>query len=406
MSLGSVKSAVSAVSAFAKFSEFKFCEPITRVLQEIGFVEPTEIQTRAMPPILEGKDVVASAETGSGKTAAYALPLIELTENVGKPRILVLVPTRELAQQVGKEFERFSKYARKYVVTVYGGTSFGMQLQALRRGADVIVATPGRLLDHMQQRSVDLSRIDKLVLDEADRLMDMGFMPQVRKIISRLPKERQTLMFSATIDRRIEQIAGEFLRTPQVVKANSNRVEPSQIEQRLYHVHEFGKDALLAKLVKEGDARTMLVFTQTRRKATWVKERLRESNVLAEEIHGDLSQRQRERTLARYRQGQFSVLVATDVASRGLDIPHISHVVNYDLPNTASEYVHRIGRTGRAGRAGVALSFVSAEQRHLIRDIERVTGRQLDPNADKQAPRQSNRSGRNSSARRFRPRSR
>jgi ATP-dependent RNA helicase RhlE len=306
---------------------------------------------------------------------------------------------------VAKEFERFSKYLRNRVVTVYGGASFHLQSQALRRGADVVVATPGRLLDHLKQRSINLASVEKLVLDEADRLMDMGFMPQVRKIITQLPKQRQTVMFSATIDRRIEQIAREFLVEPTMVKANSNNVEPSQIEQRLYHINEFGKDALLAKLLKEDDASSVLVFTQTKRKAAWVKSRLCESNVLAEEIHGDISQRQRERTLSKYRQGHFKVLVATDVASRGLDIPHISHVVNYDLPNTAAEYVHRIGRTGRAGRTGIALTFVSAEQRHLLRDIERVTGHQLDPNGP---PMPSARpSGpRSSAVRRFRPRNR
>jgi ATP-dependent RNA helicase RhlE len=409
------------------FTALGFSKQISDVLQEIGFTEPTEIQTQTIPVILAGTDIMASAQTGSGKTAAYALPVIELmqknprqftprqpannadasgahtpTKRIDSPRILVIVPTRELSVQVAKEFERFSKYVRNRVVTIYGGTSFELQARALRRGADIIVATPGRLLDHLMRKSADLSKIEILVLDEADRLMDMGFMPQVRRVVSKLPKQRQTLMFSATIDKRIEQIAAEFLIKPVMVRANSGRVEPSEIEQKLFHVAEFGKDALLVKLIKENNIKSMLVFTRTRRKASWVKDRLRDSNVLAEEIHGDISQSKREKTLARYRQGHFSVLVATDVASRGLDIPDISHVINYDLPDTAAEYVHRIGRTGRAGRSGVALSFVSAEQRHLIRDIEKVTGRQLDPNAPARPAPLGNR--KQFSGRRFSPR--
>jgi ATP-dependent RNA helicase RhlE len=392
------------------FTALGFSKPIELVLQEIGFTEPTEIQTQAIPAILAESDIMASAQTGSGKTAAYALPTIELmhrkpkqgAKQISSPRVLVIVPTRELSGQVAREFERFSKHTHNRIVTVYGGTSFEMQSRALRKGVDVIVATPGRLLDHVMRKSADLSKIEILVLDEADRLMDMGFMPQVRKVISKLPKQRQTLMFSATIDKRIEQIAAEFLVNPVMLKANSGRIEPSEIEQQIFHVAEFGKDSLLLKLIKESNVKSMLVFTRTRRKASWVKNRLQDSSVLAEEIHSDISQSKREKTLARYRKGHFSVLVATDVASRGLDIPEISHVVNYDLPDTAAEYVHRIGRTGRAGRSGIALSFVSAEQRHLIRDIEKVTGRQLDPDAPARPASFGNR--KRFSGRRFAPR--
>jgi ATP-dependent RNA helicase RhlE len=224
-----------------------------------------------------------------------------------------------------------------------------------------------------------LSKVEILVLDEADRLLDMGFMPQVRKVIAKLSPERQTLMFSATIDRRVEHLAHEFQLNPIVVRANSAHIEPVEIEQKIYNVNEFGKDALLAKLINESKMDSVLVFTRTRRRASWVKSRLRDAKIMAEEIHGDISQSQREKTLELYRSGAFSVLVATDVAARGLDISSISHVVNYDLPDSPEDYVHRIGRTGRAGRSGVALSFVSEEQRHLVRDIEKVTGRILDP---------------------------
>ncbi len=335
-----------------------------------------------IPLIMAGHDIMASAETGSGKTAAFALPIIEcLHEPDEKTRALVLVPTRELALQVAEQFERFGSCRRLRTVTVYGGTGYQQQGRALKSGADIIVATPGRLLDFMEQGTVDLRAVEMLVLDEADRLLDMGFMPQVHRIVEKLPRERQTMMFSATIDVRVEAIARRYLIEPDTVRANTRQIEPAAINQQIIHVDEFGKDMLLAKLIKELDTSSVLVFTRTKRKASWVKRKLRDSNVLAEEIHGDITQVQRERVLKAYREGKFSVLVATDVAARGLDIPTISHVINYDLPDSPEDYVHRIGRTGRAGRAGVAMSFVSVEQRHLVRDIERVIGRQLDPDS-------------------------
>lgn len=333
--------------------------------------------------VLAGKDVLASAETGSGKTAAYALPMIQLLgapSPVRKTRALVLVPTRELALQVKGQFELLGRHSQLRAVAIYGGTGFEQQRRALKRGADVIVATPGRLLDLLEQRIADLSGLEILVFDEADRMMDMGFMPQVRSVVSNVPKKRQTLMFSATIDARIAQISAEYLVTPEKVALNTQRLDPSAIEQHVHHIAEFGKDALLLKVLADVGNGSVLVFTKTRRKATWVAQRLRDAQVTAEEIHGDISQSQRERTLTRYRNGTFSVLVATDVAARGLDVPAISHVVNYDLPQCAADYVHRIGRTGRAGRTGIAHSFVSESERYLVRDIERVIGRRLDPN--------------------------
>lgn len=363
------------------FLELGLSERAVACLLEVGISEPTEVQAASIGLALAKKDVLASAETGSGKTAAYALPIIErLGGKRRQTRALVLVPTRELCLQVKGQFELLGKYAPLRAIALYGGTGFETQRRALRRGADVIVATPGRLLDMLRQGMADLSALEILVFDEADRMMDMGFMPQVRSVVAQVPKQRQTLMFSATIDQRITQIAGEFLVNPSIVKCNSQRVDPAQIDQHLHHVHEFGKDAMLLDLVLKSENGSMLVFTKTRRKATWVAGRLRDANIAAEEIHGDISQAQREKTMARYREGTFNVLVATDVAARGLDVPSISHVVNYDLPLTASDYVHRIGRTGRAGRTGVAHSFVSEDQRYLIRDIEKVIGRRLDPN--------------------------
>jgi len=361
------------------FAELGLSKPTILALEECEFVEPTEIQSKSIPLVLAGKDIMASAMTGSGKTAAYVLPIIEILKaHNPKPRVLVLVPTRELALQVESQVTRFGKNSKLRTVTLYGGTGYEKQNRLLRRGVDVIVATPGRLLDCVERRTADLTGIEILVLDEADRLLDMGFMPQVRRVVSQIPKKRQTLMLSATIDKRIEQLAGDLLTNPTRVASVNKQVEPSAIEQKFFHVNEFGKDALLLKLIQESEMDSVLVFTRTRRKAAWVKDRLRDAQIQAEEIHGDISQSQREKTLKRYRDGAFPVLVATDVAARGLDIPSISHVVNYDLPETPEDYVHRIGRTGRAGRSGIAYSFVGENQRYLVRDIEKVVGRQLD----------------------------
>ncbi len=375
------------------FIELGFPKYICAVLEEIGFKQVTEIQEKAIPQVRSGRDVMASAQTGSGKTASFALPIIEYIDQARarearsrsndkiacpiKTRALVLVPTRELAIQVSEEFQRFSKNFPLRIATIYGGASFSAQHREIKRGCHVIVATPGRLLDHMERKTLNLASIEKLVLDEADRLMDMGFMPQVRRIVNKVSKERQTIMFSATINRRVEDIAAEFLKDPVIVRANTNQVEPDDIEQKILNVDEFDKDALLLELLRKGDMDTVLVFTETRRKASWVKERLRDAKVMAEELHSDIPQTLREKTLSRFRAGKFNVLVATDVAARGLDIPAISHVVNYDLPSSSEDYVHRIGRTGRAGRKGVAYSFVSIEQKHLLKDIQKLTGKQL-----------------------------
>jgi ATP-dependent RNA helicase RhlE len=362
------------------FIELGLSKPCVLALAQAGIAEPTEIQEKSIPLIFEGRDVMASAQTGSGKTAAYALPVIECLEQPEtKPRALVLVPTRELALQVMEQFTRFSKHCALRAVTLYGGTGYETQTRALKRGVDIIVATPGRLYDHIERKNCDLSQIEIFVLDEADRLLDMGFMPQVRKIIARVSTERQTLMFSATIDARIERIASDFMQDPIAVRVNPTQVEPKEIEQEIMFVTEFSKDALLAKLIVQHQMNSAIVFTRTRRRAGWVTDRLKEAGIKAEEIHSDISQSQRERTLESFRNGKFPILVATDVAARGLDIPAITHVINYDLPDSPDDYVHRIGRTGRAGRTGVAFSFISDEQRHMVRDIEKRIGKSLDP---------------------------
>ncbi len=370
-----------------KFAELGLSKPVLAALEEAGYSEPTVIQRRTIGLILDGHNILASAETGSGKTAAFALPIVEcLQEPSDKPRALVLAPTRELALQVTQQFKLFGKNLGLKVVTLYGGAGMDQQLRALKGKIDIIVATPGRLIDHLERKAVDLSKVEMLVLDEADRLLDLGFMPQVRRIVSKITKERQTLMFSATIDDRIGRLSNEFSEDPVIVKVNTERVDAATVDQQFVHVTEFNKDALLLKLLGDFDAEAVLVFTRTKRKAGWVSDRLQDAKVVAEEIHGDLSQSQRERALKKFRAGEISVLVATDVAARGLDIPTISHVVNYDLPDTPEDYVHRIGRTGRAGRCGTAVSFVSEEQRHLVGDIEKVVGRSLEPGSNGEAP--------------------
>lgn len=362
-----------------KFAELGLSKPVLAALQDAGISEPTTIQRRTIGLILDGNNLLASAETGSGKTAAFGLPIVECLQEPGdKPRALVLVPTRELALQVSSQFKLFSKNLKLKVITLYGGAGMDQQLRSLRGNVDIIVATPGRLNDYLERKAVDLSNVEMLVLDEADRLLDLGFMPQVRRIISKVNKERQTLMFSATLDDRIGRLANEFSEDPVIVKVNTERVDAATVNQQFVHVTEFNKDALLLKLLSDFEAEAVLVFTRTKRKAGWVSDRLQDAKVVAEEIHGDLSQSQRERALKKFRTGEISVLVATDVAARGLDIPTISHVVNYDLPDTPEDYVHRIGRTGRAGKSGTAVSFISEEQRHLVRDIEKVVGRQLE----------------------------
>jgi superfamily II DNA/RNA helicase len=362
------------------FSSLGLSRPVIAALEILNYKTPTPIQHQAIPHIIAGRDLVASAETGSGKTAAYALPVLEcLQESEGYPRALVIAPTRELAVQVQEQFEIYAKHLDLKTLAVYGGTGFDSQTRALKKGVDILVATPGRLLDHLERQHTDISQVEMLVLDEADRLLDMGFMPQVRRIIAKVPKERQTLMFSATIDERVESIAYQYMKDPVTVRINTERIEPKDIEQLIYHVHEFDKDGLLLKLLNELDMSSVIVFTKTRMRADWVFDRLQEAKIHAEPIHGDISQVKRERTLRKFKEGELRVLVATDVAARGLDIPQVSHVLNYDLPGSPEDYVHRIGRTGRAGRSGVAVSFIAEDERYLVRDIERVIGKRLDP---------------------------
>jgi superfamily II DNA/RNA helicase len=395
------------------FSELGLSELLVSTLDKIGFTTPTEVQVETLPVALAGRDLIVSAETGSGKTAAYALPILERLKDkepvrkegaqaeapkpdkksrsrqrfrrwgnedqfeAPKTSALVVVPTRELALQVKEQFLKLNPNKSLKVLVLYGGADFLGQSHALKRGADIIIATPGRLIDFLMRGACVLNDVNMVVLDEADRLLDLGFTIQINQILDYLPVERQTVVFSATIDKRVNAVASAYLKNPHTIKINTGRIEPSTIEQHIHYLKEREKEAKLLELIQASDSGSVLVFTRTKIKATMLAERMKEMNIGVEEIHGDIRQRHRERTLQRYRNGEFQVLVATDVAARGLDVPSINQVINYDLPQSASDYVHRIGRTGRAGRSGVAHSFVSDDQRYLLSEIEKVVGRTL-----------------------------
>jgi ATP-dependent RNA helicase RhlE len=365
------------------FSSLGLSERTVASLDKLEFTVPTEVQSKTIGLILDGLDVIASAQTGTGKTAAFALPFIERFQPMPRKqraiRALILVPTRELALQVKTEFERLSKHARLRACAFYGGTGYGAQLRQIEYGIDVAIATPGRLNDLLERGMISLSQVQYLVLDEADRMLDMGFTPQVRRIVNQLPEERQTLMFTATLDRRVESLAADFMNRPVIVRCKQNVVAPTAINQQVHRVPKRDKEQLLLRVLAEAEEATVLIFTRTRHTASKLTQRLRAADVDAEEIHGDIKQNRRERTIARYRDGYFNVLVATDIAARGLDVPSITHVVNYDLPDCAADYVHRIGRTGRAGRAGIAHSFVSEDQLHLADAIQKLVGTQFIP---------------------------
>ncbi|MDQ2686906.1 MAG: DEAD/DEAH box helicase [Armatimonadota bacterium] len=367
------------------FSEMELHEAIQKNLALAQHVNLTEIQELALPAAIAGRDLIACANTGGGKTAVYALPILNALEHSNQvaPRALVLVPTRELAIQVEAAFGQYGKGTGLRGVVIYGGASMGPQVMRLRRGVDLIVATPGRLFDHLEQGTVDLSQIKVLILDEADRLLDMGFQPQVERIVKHIPAEgRQTMLFSATMDVAVEKLASRYLSDPEVVNAQPRSTVVPQIEQIVHRVsnHEKG-DLLLSLLTEAREANgTALVFTRTRMGADRLDETLAGAGVRSGCIHGEVSQRERERVLSRFRNGGLDVLVATDVAARGIDVPHITHVINYDMPVCAEDYIHRIGRTGRAGRSGKALTFVTHGDTPQLRAIEKLVGKRLDPN--------------------------
>jgi ATP-dependent RNA helicase DeaD len=353
---------------------------IVRALGEIGFEEPTPIQEQAIPALLDGKDVMAQAQTGTGKTAAFGLPMVErLEEGVRGPQGFVLCPTRELAVQVAEAIHRFGKYRDTSVVAVYGGQPIDRQLRALRRPVDVVVGTPGRLLDHLRRETLRLDEVRFVVLDEADEMLDMGFLEDIETILSALPAERQTGLFSATLPRRVTELARKYLDKPVTIRVEPEQVTVPQIELIYYEVSPHAKVEALTRILDVEDPSSAMIFCRTKVEVDELTQALQSRGYAAEAIHGDLSQMMRDRVMARFRAGTATLLVATDVAARGLDIEHVSHVFNFSLPGDAESYVHRIGRTGRAGRAGVAISLVVPRERRLLRWIERTVGRRLEP---------------------------
>jgi ATP-dependent RNA helicase RhlE len=360
------------------FDSFNLAAPILRALADEQYRTPTPIQCAAIPAALAGRDLVGIAQTGTGKTAAFALPILDrLVARPRRPerktcRVLVLSPTRELSLQIAESFRAYGRHLPLSVAVAIGGVSMGGQVRSLLAGVDVLVATPGRLIDLVQSHALRLDGVEVLVLDEADRMLDMGFIHDIRKIVARLPKERQTLFFSATMPAAIADLAGQMLRDPAEVRVAPVASTVERIAQRVVHVERTGKPALLAETLRHETVERALVFTRTKRGADKVVRALASAGIAAAAIHGNKSQGQRERVLAAFRAGTVRTLVATDIAARGIDVDGITHVVNYDLPNVPESYVHRIGRTARAGAEGVAISFCDAEEAPYLRAIEKL----------------------------------
>jgi ATP-dependent RNA helicase RhlE len=354
---------------------------LVRAVAEQGYTEPTPIQSQAIPVVLAGRDLLAAAQTGTGKTAGFTLPMLQRLGATHPEhravRALILVPTRELAAQVQESVRTYGRHQPLRAAVIFGGVGINPQIDELRRGVEIVVATPGRLLDHLQQKTVRLDRVEILVLDEADRMLDMGFIPDVRRILAQLPKERQNLLFSATFPEEIRKLAASFMRDPVTVEV-ARRNTPAELVAQVAHPVDAGrKRALLAHLVTSNDWRQVLVFTRTKHGANRLAEQLQRDGIEADAIHGNKSQNARTRTLKRFKDNELRVLVATDIAARGLDIESLPHVVNFDLPHVPEDYVHRIGRTGRAGSSGEAVSLVSQEERPLLAAIEKLMNRQV-----------------------------
>jgi ATP-dependent RNA helicase RhlE len=363
-----------------QFSDLGLAEHLLRAVRDEGYDTPTPIQAQAIGPVREGRDLIGCAQTGTGKTAAFALPLLHrlsqkectVSGRGRKIRVLVLAPTRELTSQIGESFNTYGRHLRVRCALVYGGVSQNPQVRALNQGVDVLVATPGRLLDLMNQGFVDLSKVESLVLDEADQMLDMGFIPDLRRIVAKVPASRQTLLFSATMPPAIRELASSWLRNPVTVQVAAVSAPAERIGQAVYHVDQKHKSHLLVHWLKRTSPQRTLVFTRTKHGADKVVRHLSKSGIRAEAIHGNKSQSARERALRLFKSQQPPVLVATDIASRGLDIDGVSHVVNFDIPLVAEAYVHRIGRTARAGASGEAVSFCDRGERSQLKAIERL----------------------------------
>ena len=361
------------------FTQLKLHPALIKAIKDLGFARPTQIQAEAIPPALEGRDLMACAQTGSGKTAAFALPIIHRL--IDKPRrstrALVLAPTRELAAQILDDFNAFAVHTPVTGAAVYGGVSMGPQEHAFRSGVDVIIATPGRLMDHMRSSYARLNHIEYLVLDEADRMLDMGFLPEIRRILAQLPSRRQTLFFSATMPGPIAALAKEMLRNPVSIATQRQSAPASGITQAVYPVSQELKSSLIVHLLTNRTMTQALVFTRTKHRANRLADALVQAGIKCERIHGNRSQGQRMAALAGFKNGTYPVLVATDIAARGIDVDQLGHVVNFDVPLVPDDYIHRVGRTGRAEATGDAFTFVAPEEEGSLRDIERAIGRRL-----------------------------
>ncbi len=361
------------------FSKLELDRNLLKGLKEMGFVRPTPIQADAIPPALEGRDLLACASTGSGKTAAFLLPILDklIAKPRGTTRALVITPTRELAAQIVEELDAIAVHTPVTAAPVIGGVGMGPQEHAVRSGVDVIVATPGRLLDHMNQSYARLDKIEFLVLDEADRMLDMGFLPDIRRILKAIPAKRQTLFFSATMPGPIAKLASEMLKNPATINLDRTSKPATGITQALYPVPQELKSSLFLELLNRGDMKEALVFTRTKHRANRLAEFLAKKGIKAERIHGNRSQAQRTEALAGFKSGKYRVLVATDIAARGIDVEALGHVVNFDVPPAPEDYIHRIGRTGRAEMTGEAFTFYSPEEEGDIRGIERAISKKL-----------------------------
>ena len=364
------------------FDSLGLAPALLRALADYGYTQATPIQTAAIPPALEGHDLLAAAQTGTGKTAAFALPLLQKLSTSGqtmtrRPRALILTPTRELAAQVHENLRDYGKHMQVSATTIFGGVSMGPQINALRRGVDVVIATPGRLMDHMQQRTLDLSGVETLILDEADRMLDMGFLPALKRILAALPKKRQTLLFSATFAPAIKTLAMEFMHNPREISVSTPNTVATLVSHQVHPVDASKKRDLLLHLLSVDSRRQTLVFSRTKHGADKLVTFLNASGLRTAAIHGNKSQNARTRALSDFKSGRVTVLVATDIAARGIDIEQLPIVINFDLPMVAEDYVHRIGRTGRAGSEGLAVSLVSHDESGLLRDIRKLLSQDI-----------------------------
>jgi ATP-dependent RNA helicase RhlE len=362
-----------------QFNDFALVEPIKKTIANGGYTTPTPIQMQAIPPALEGRDILGIAQTGTGKTAAFSMPSLDaLYRNKVRPgrnqcRMLVLSPTRELASQIADSMIGYGKGLGLFIGTAFGGVPINRQKKMLQRGVDVLVATPGRLLDLHDQRCLDLSRVEILVLDEADQMLDLGFIVPLKKIVPLLPKKRQSLFFSATMPKTISELAAQFLTDPVKVSVAPQSTTAERVEQFVTYVRQDDKPRLLKEFVNREKPEHMLVFTQTKHNCDRIVKGLMAVGIHSAAIHGNKSQPQRERALGDFRAGRINILVATDIAARGIDVDGITHVINFDMPNVSEQYVHRIGRTARAGNSGISMSFVDADERQFLRDIVKLT---------------------------------